>query len=230
MTSARRNLIRRPGLTLLEVLVAMAIFLFSMVAITKIVIASADRALEARYRSEAVEICKQKLASVTVGDIPMSSQGDQPDDIDPDWQWSLDAEQGSVMGLWNVTIKVSRNGPGGSQEYCSLSAMVLDPSMRGSSFDTVMVTGSSTGGSSGSGSGSSSGQGSGGAAAAGAGAAGGAAGRGRGQGGGAASGGAGGGGAGGPGVGGAAGPGGGGGLGGGRGGGGFGGGVPGGGR
>jgi prepilin-type N-terminal cleavage/methylation domain-containing protein len=146
---------RRPGLSLLEVLVALAIFLFSMVAISRIVIAGSDRAIEARYRSEAVQICQQVMTRLSIGELPLSSQSDTPLDEDPDWHWSVDAEQGTTAnGLWTVTVKASRAGPTGtSMEYCSLSQMLLDPSMRGSSFDTVTVTGTSGGSGGGSGGG-----------------------------------------------------------------------------
>jgi prepilin-type N-terminal cleavage/methylation domain-containing protein len=154
--STRPN--RRRGLSLLEVLMAMAIFLFSIVAISRLVIAAADRALETRYRSEAVQICQQKLMRVTIGDVPLSSQGDTPDDDDPDWHWSINAEQGNVANLWNITVKASRAGPNGAvREYCSLTQMVLDPSQRGSSFDTVTINGTSSNTGSATGSGSSSG-------------------------------------------------------------------------
>jgi type II secretory pathway pseudopilin PulG len=145
---------RRPGLSLLEVLVALAIFLFSIVAITRMVIAGADRAVEARYRSEGVQICQQLLTRASIGELPLSSQGDTPLDQDPDWHWSIDAEQDTIANLWRITVHASRNGPAGTPiEYCALSEMLLDPSLRGSSFDTVTVTGTTQGGSGGSGSG-----------------------------------------------------------------------------
>jgi general secretion pathway protein I len=167
----------RPGLSLLEVLVALAIFLFAMVAIGRLVVSGADRALEVRYKSEAVQIAQTKLAEAASGAVALSSQGASPLDEDPEWQWSLDAEQGSVANLWNVTVRVSRAGPGGSpMEYCSLTQMVLDPAQRGSSFDTVAVSDSGTAAPAG-GTGGTPSQGS---SAGGAGAAGGAAGGGRG--------------------------------------------------
>jgi type II secretion system protein I len=146
MTTRPRNAAAgRPGLSLLEVLVALAIFLFAMVAIGRLVVSGGDRALDVRYKSEAVQIAQTKLAEVASGAIALSSQGGSPLDEDPEWQWSLDAEQGSVANLWNVTVRVSRAGPGGnSMEYCSLTQMVLDPSQRGSSFDTVAVNDSGT--------------------------------------------------------------------------------------
>jgi type II secretory pathway pseudopilin PulG len=136
----RPNGARRPGLSLLEVLVAMAIFLFSLVALGRLVTASSERALEIRFQSEAIQICQTKLAEVASGAIPLSSQDDSTLDEDPDWHWSLDAEQGSVSNLWNVTVKASRAGPGGEpRAYCTLTQMVLDPSQRGSSLDTVTI-------------------------------------------------------------------------------------------
>lgn len=152
----------RPGMSLLEVLVALAIFLFSMVAIGRLVTASSERALEVRFQDEAVQICEAKLAEVSSGAIPLSSQDDTALDEDPDWHWSLDVEQGSITNLWNVTVKASRAGADGqSRDYCTLSEMVLDPSQRGSSLDTVSINGSngSDSGASDSSSGSSSGPG-----------------------------------------------------------------------
>jgi type II secretion system protein I len=129
---------RRPGLSLLEVLVAMAIFLFSVIAIAHVIGQAGDRAVDVQRQSQAIQICQAKMAEVIAGAIPLSSQSDVALDEDPDWHWSLDAQPGNVTGLWNVNIKVSRPGPGGNMET-SLSQLVLDPSLRGNNTQPLIT-------------------------------------------------------------------------------------------
>jgi prepilin-type N-terminal cleavage/methylation domain-containing protein len=137
MMLSQRHPVVRSGFSLLEVLVAMTIFLFALVAIGGLIALGGDRALEIQYRSQAAQICQSKLAEVVAGSIPLSSQGDSPLDEDPDWTWSLDAQQGSVTGLWNVKVTASRPRPDGSKIEASLQQMVMDPSLRGSTLDAA---------------------------------------------------------------------------------------------
>jgi Tfp pilus assembly protein PilV len=132
----------RPALTLMEVLVSLAIFLLSLAALTRLVTFAGERAQEAQYRSQATLYCLSQLGEVEAGSIALSSQGDTPLEDDPDYQWSMDAEQGQVAGLWNVTVRVSRKPPGGAPVVVSLSKMVLDPSAVGSTQDSVPVNSS----------------------------------------------------------------------------------------
>jgi general secretion pathway protein I len=140
---------RRPGMSLLEVLVALTIFLFALVAIGRLIVLGTDQALEVEYQSEAVQIAQSRIVEVTIGAIALASQSDVAVDDTP-WFWSLDCEQNdSVANLWNVTVRVSRKRPDGSMgDYCSLSQMVLDPSQRGGSIPSSTTTTNGTTGSS----------------------------------------------------------------------------------
>jgi general secretion pathway protein I len=149
----------RRGLSLLEVLVALAIFLFALVGIGRLIVWGSDRALDVQYKTQAAQLCQAKMAEVIAGAVPLSSQNDAPFDEDPDWHWSLDAEQGSISGLWTLTVKVTRQGKGNDPLEVTLSQMILDPSLRGSAMDTIVSNSTSdtgSGDSSGSGGGSSS--------------------------------------------------------------------------
>lgn len=148
--------VARPGLSLLEVLVALTIFLLSLVAISRLVEMGGERALQARERVLAAQKCESKMNEVVAGVVPLQSQGDTPFDEDPDWVWSLECDQGAVTNLWNVTVKVSRQqGQGkGTPLSVTLSQMLLDPSIRGNAYDAA--SGGSSSGSSGSGSSSTS--------------------------------------------------------------------------
>jgi general secretion pathway protein I len=128
----------RKGLSLLEVIVALSIFLFAIVAIARLVNLGSDLALDVEQRSRATQLCQSKLSEVISGAVTLTSQSDTPFDEDPSWTWSLDCEQASVAGLWNVTVKASHQGSDGNKVVmCALSQMVLDPSIRGTSYDAV---------------------------------------------------------------------------------------------
>jgi len=131
----------RRGLSLLEVLVALAIFLLSFVAIGRLVTLASDHAIDLQQQSMATRMAQSKLNEVLCGALGLSSAEGSFDE-DPGWQWSIDAEQDSSgNGLWTVTATVKRQGSD-PEVSASVSQMVLDPSLRGSVFDQVTVTGS----------------------------------------------------------------------------------------
>jgi general secretion pathway protein I len=138
----------RAGLSLLEVLVALSIFLFALIGIGRLITLSAERAQDVQQQSQAARLCQSKLAEVVRGAVPLSSQDAVAFDEDPDWQWSLEAEQeGSIQGLWKVQVKVGRDRPDGTRIETTMSQWVLDPSMRGSSLDAQALAQSASSGS-----------------------------------------------------------------------------------
>jgi len=163
MTFRSSSVSRRRGLTLLEVLVALGIFLSALVAIVSLISLGADIARDVQHQAQAAQLCQAKLAEVVAGVLPLSAQSDAPFDEDPDWTWSLDAQQSDIAGLWKVTVRVKRERSDGSRIECAFDRMLLDPSMRGSTLDAATIAAnnaansSSSSSSSGTGSGSSSG-------------------------------------------------------------------------
>jgi general secretion pathway protein I len=149
---------RRPGLSLMEVLVALSIFLLSFAVLSQLISLASERAHDVEMRTRAAQLCQSKMNEVNSGLVPLSSVENTPFDEDGDWQWSLDAEQSSnVPGLWTVTVHVSRTNPDGLQANTELWGMLLDPSQRGNAMDTITVTSSTSTSSSSSSSSSSSG-------------------------------------------------------------------------
>jgi general secretion pathway protein I len=148
---------RRAGLSLLEVLVALAIFLFSIVALNQALNIGTRNAVDMQQHMMAAQLVQSKMAEVYCGAVPLSSQSDTPFDEDPDYTWSLDAEQNSVTNLWNVTVTVTRARGDGSKLETKLSQMIIDPSIRGTNLDSAYTATLSPPSSTSSGSGSSSG-------------------------------------------------------------------------
>jgi general secretion pathway protein I len=134
----------RRGLSLLEVIVALAIFLLSLVALSHLVVQSSDRAVEVQQRAQAARLSQSKMAEVAAGAVPLQSQGETPFDEEPDWYWAIEAEQGSVSGLWTVRVRVTHQGPSGGRQESTLSQMLLDPSLRGTNADAAAVASSTS--------------------------------------------------------------------------------------
>jgi general secretion pathway protein I len=155
---------RRRGMSLLEVLVALAIFLSALIVLGRLVILGGERARDVQGLAQATQLCQSKMAEVVAGVVPLNSQSGTPFDEDPAWTWSLDCSQGDIANLWDVTVTVTRQRADGSKIESTLTQKVLDPSMRGHAADAVLTmpapsTGSSSSGSSPSGTSSSSGSG-----------------------------------------------------------------------
>lgn len=128
----------RAGLTLLEVVVAMAIFLISVVAILQLVLMGGERAMDVRLQTRTSMRCQSKLAEVMIGAQAMTPTGytDFPDGLDKDLQWQLDVKEvPSVADLWLVTVSVKADLPTGKTVESKVSQMVVDPSKRGTTFD-----------------------------------------------------------------------------------------------
>jgi general secretion pathway protein I len=134
----------RPALSLLEVLVALTIFLLSLVALSHLINLGGNLANQAQQRSEAASLCQTKLAEVVAGAVPLQSSGSTPFDEAPDYQWSVQSESGTSPGLNNVTVTVSRQAANGQRLEVSLSQMVLDPAILGSTQDTPPSNNAST--------------------------------------------------------------------------------------
>jgi Tfp pilus assembly protein PilV len=144
----------RPGLSLLEVLIAVAVFLLAIGGIGQLVSMAGDRAVEVQQRNQASRLCQTVMARYQCGDRPMNSQGDTPFDEDPDYVWSSTLNQGapnqsSVNGLWTVTITVTRNRPSGDPIECTLTQLVIDPTIVGSNQDVTPIAGSDQSGATG---------------------------------------------------------------------------------
>lgn len=135
---------QRGGFTLLEVLLALTIFLFALIALGHLLNVASNQVQEARYTNRAAQLCQSQMNRVIAGDVPLTGQGDVSFDEDPDWSWSIECQQEStITNLWRVQIKVTRNRSGGAPFEAALSQMVLDPAAKGTLESSSSSSGSS---------------------------------------------------------------------------------------
>lgn len=130
----------RAGLTLLEVIISLAIFLFAMVALLHLLSLSGDRARDGSFQTEATLRCQSKMAEVMHGAVPMSSSGWTDFEESPDWSWELDCQSNEHANLYNVQVGVRRKKADGTYFEVRLSQMMIAPSQRGSTLVTPVTS------------------------------------------------------------------------------------------
>ncbi len=118
----------RSGLSLFEVIIALAIFVGSIAAIGQLVSNGVRGAVQVKLQSQATLRAETKMAEVVAGIIPLhgSTGGVFPDD--PAWTWSVAAVAGSHEGLYYVEVTTAHAAAttAGKQSY-SLRRLIRDP-------------------------------------------------------------------------------------------------------
>jgi general secretion pathway protein I len=143
--------LRRParrGLSLLEIMLALAILLLSMVAIGKLVDIGADRGMDARMNTRAARLAQAKLAEVEAGLIPLDGTATGQFDDEPGWTWTVEPVSQGTPNLYTVTVRVTRDYQGRTFET-ALTQLLYDPAKVGSAAQaqtTSSSSGSSTSG------------------------------------------------------------------------------------
>lgn len=149
---------RRAGLSLLEVLAALAIFFLSIVAISQMVDQATRTAQRAARLSKAGTLADSLMAEIAAGVRPLSSSGQESlNDPEAGWVasvqvepegWSQLAESiGSGVGLHRVHVMVAWvNEAGAPEAEYTLTRVLLDPALRQSSTTGIpKASDSSTG-------------------------------------------------------------------------------------
>lgn len=125
---------RRAGLTLLEVVLSLFIFLMFLAGISQLLSICTMQAMETQNVNRATQLLQSQMNRVLSGELPMSSQGETPfEGDDKEFSWSMTCEeQGSAPNLWHVTLTVHHVGNmAGQATSWSLDQFVIDPSVRG---------------------------------------------------------------------------------------------------
>src|SRR5262245_6611456 len=96
---------RRRGLTLLEVILALAIFFMSLLLLGRLVTMSTEQAHQVRDKARSLQICQAVLGELAAGSRSLSSGADGIIDGDDTWKWSFDKPAASDVNsdLYKVT-------------------------------------------------------------------------------------------------------------------------------
>jgi hypothetical protein len=135
----------RHALTLLEVIVAMAIFLMSIIAIFQLLFLGTERAMDVRLQTRTSLRCQAKLSEIMIGAEPLNSSGSYTNftDTDTDLQWKMTATPNDDMQmLWTVKVWVKAELQTGKVVESHLCQLALNPAMRGTTFDQPQMTSS----------------------------------------------------------------------------------------
>lgn len=139
MPRRRRTPASRPGLTLIEVMLALAILLISLAAIGQLVDAGSDRGLEARFHVRGTRLAQAKLAECEAGVIDLKNGGGGTFDDEPDWKWEVTSTPDDPSNLYKVSVTVSRDYRG-KEFSITLAQTIFDPAMMGSAAQAERPT------------------------------------------------------------------------------------------
>ncbi|MCA9004126.1 MAG: hypothetical protein KDA70_02545 [Planctomycetaceae bacterium] len=132
----------RAGLTLLEVLISLSIFLGALTALSQLIGIGSRAAVQTQLKTQAIFRCQSILAEVLAGARPMESVAMAAFDDDNEyWKWSLNVEPGDYDNMLRLTVLVQYIGDSEtvSTSY-QLIRQVRDPAMLLDAANTVETT------------------------------------------------------------------------------------------
>lgn len=128
----------RAGLTLLEVLISLAIFLGALTALSQLIGIGSRAAVQAQLRTQAILKCQSKLAEVLAGAQPLESVSQAAYEDEENWKWSLDVQPGAYENMLQLTVSVLYSGAGESVTTSyQLTRQIRDPAMLLDAANTV---------------------------------------------------------------------------------------------
>lgn len=117
------------GMTLLEVLIALAIFLAAVTVIGQLVNTGSQAAIGAQLKAEASRRAETVMAEAIAGVVPLQSASSAFDD-DPAWSWTLSVQDATHADMLLVEVIVARQGElGREQTNFHLVRWVRDPEL-----------------------------------------------------------------------------------------------------
>lgn len=120
----------RAGITLFEVLVALAIFLGALAGIAQIVDTGSTAAVTGQLQSEAVLRCETTLAEIVSGVHPLESVQREIYPDDSAWSWSLTVADGPHPDVIQLTVEVVHARTNGSTDATfTMTRLIRDPQL-----------------------------------------------------------------------------------------------------
>lgn len=130
------------GLTLLEVILAIAILGGCMAVIGELVRMGVRHAEEAREQTKAQLLCESKLEEMAAGITPLEGASAVPFELDPEWTYTIEAAALDQQGLMQVRVTVQPAESDRLQPiFFTLTRWMLDPSLAVSETSTGSMEG-----------------------------------------------------------------------------------------
>ena len=135
---------RRAGLSLLEVLVSMAIFLIALGAIASLVDVGSERAMSASMTNLGTRLAQSKLAEIEAGLTSPSSAESGSFEDEPDWTYSVEPGAALAANTYPVTVRCTRELNGRKHEVV-LTQVIFDPALQGKGAAATKPTATTAG-------------------------------------------------------------------------------------
>ncbi len=119
---------QRSGITLFEVVLALAIFLGAMAVISQVLENGSRAATKAQLSSNAVIRCERRMNEVLAGVLPLSSEQNAPFEDDSSWQWTLNVADSGIPYLLETEMIVEHlDSNGMTNTTFRLTRLMRDP-------------------------------------------------------------------------------------------------------
>ena len=120
----------RRGMTLLEVVIALALFFAAMAAIAEILHMGSQTAVKAQLRAEASLLGESKLNEVLAGIVPLTAVADQKFAEAPQWTWTLTVEDDTDVSIKRLLLTVNHlNSADKSDHELQFARLLRDPAI-----------------------------------------------------------------------------------------------------
>lgn len=125
-----RGMARAPGnpsaFTLIEVVLALVIFVGSIAVISRLLILGGENAQTADWQARAWIVAESQWGEIESGARLMTDSGPFAVDGMPGWQWSFNAEEADLPGLYRVTLRVEEATSSASPRSIELTRLFFD--------------------------------------------------------------------------------------------------------
>lgn len=133
-SAKRLHRVIRPGFSLFEIILALAIFGVAMAMLGNIVSNGAKAAIESRDLARAQIMCESKMAEVllnSAGPQPLANVTLESHDTLRQWQYSVLTEPAAIAGMVAVQVTVTSvaNDPSVIPVEFSLTRWIVDPAL-----------------------------------------------------------------------------------------------------
>jgi hypothetical protein len=135
----RRLANARRGLSLFEVVVALAIFMGALAAIGQLVSVGARGAVEAKLHSQAVIRCETTMGEVLAGYIVLrNTSGTFADN--PAWTWNVSVSSTSHSGLYLIEVTATHSGQSSTRKVSySIRRFIRDPGVEMAAYEAQLA-------------------------------------------------------------------------------------------